>query len=104
MTANTAQLERKYEDSLRLSMRLLNAEKARVQCIERLFLEFENSDLRSQLNQTRDELLDTAETEHNIRVYLHSACTEVDRLQASSHATHDFHVGVCQATSQWPGF
>lgn len=85
-------------------MRLLDAEKARVHCIERLFLEFENSELRSQLNQTRDEVLGTSETEHETRLYLHSACKEVDRLQASSHASYELHVGDRRADTQWPGF
>lgn len=97
MALKTARLERKYEQSLLQSMRLLDAERNRAKHVEQLYLEFENHDLRSQLDRASDELIRTTEAAHEARVLLHGACKEVDRLQSikqsSSHTSDGLHVG-----------
>lgn len=97
MALKTARLERKYEQSLLQSMQLLDAERSRAKHVEQLYLEFENHDLRSQLDRASDELIQTTKAAHEARVLLHGACKEVDHLQSikqsSSHTSDGLHVG-----------
>lgn len=93
----TGHLERKYEKTLMLSAQILNAERDRIKCVERLFLEFDNCDLRSQLNHTINQLSQVSKAENDARAQLHDTYKEVERLQGivqvSTRTSEDLHVG-----------
>lgn len=94
MTLKSGRLEWKYEKSLMLSVQLMDAERSRAKSVEQLYVEFENDDLRWQLNQANDELAQAAKTAREARVQLYDTCKEVDRLQAiSKTSSGDLQVG-----------
>lgn len=79
-----------------LSVRILDAERSRAKYTNQLRLEFENDDLRSQLNQANVELSQGTKAARQLRIHLHDASKEVDRLQtiikAPSHTFDGSHV------------
>lgn len=97
MALKTGQLEWKYQKSLLLSTQLLDAERSRAKSLDQLYLEFENDDLRSQLDRANDELTQATKATHEARALLRDACEEVDRLQSvtqtPSHTSDSLHVG-----------
>ncbi|RMJ22448.1 hypothetical protein PHISP_06687 [Aspergillus sp. HF37] len=84
MALKTGRLERKYEQSLLHSMQLLDAERSRAKHVEQLYLEFENHDLRSQLDRASDELIQTTKVAHE-------AASSCSIKQTSSHTSDDLH-------------
>lgn len=78
-------------------MQLLDTERSRNSCLEHLFLEFENYDLRSQLKHTSNELVQSTKAEHDAHSQLHDLYKEVDRLQGivrtSVRTSDSLHVG-----------
>lgn len=102
MALETGHLESKYEKTLLLSAHLLDAERNRIKCMEHLFLEFDNYDLRSQLNHVSDQLAKTIKSENDVRAQLHDTYKEVARVQgivqASARTSDSLHVGDLQNT------
>lgn len=97
MALKTRHLERKYNETLMASMQLRDAERSRNQCLEHLFLEFENHDLQLQLKHTSNELVQSTKAEQDTQLQLRELCKEVDRLQgivrASARTSDSLQVG-----------
>lgn len=93
----TAHLERIYEKTLMHSAQLFNSERDRIRCVEHLFLEFDNCDLRAQLNHTSNQLAQASKAEKDVRAELLDTYKEVERLQGiiqvSARTSDDLHVG-----------
>ncbi|KAJ0416017.1 FtsJ-like methyltransferase-domain-containing protein [Aspergillus carlsbadensis] len=81
MALATVRLEKEYDQVYTRTARLLDAERDRVQCMEKLLLRIENESLQSQLNRTDQELGRAREAEANARLQLDTAIRELDRLQ-----------------------
>lgn len=81
----TAYLEKEYENTLGHTVHLLDCEKIRIQCMEKLFLMFENDGLQSQLDQA-NELIKTAAASDAWN-QLHESRKEIKALQAIVQAS-----------------
>ncbi|KAF9887569.1 hypothetical protein FE257_009781 [Aspergillus nanangensis] len=80
----TAILEKEYESTLSHTTEILNGERSRIEHVERLFLQFENENLRCQINQATHELILAAKAESKVRIQLQGLYHELDRLQNHS--------------------
>ncbi|KAL6235414.1 hypothetical protein BDW75DRAFT_250934 [Aspergillus navahoensis] len=89
MALTTADLEKEFNHVHAHMVRILDAERARVQCMEQLLLRIENENLQLQVNQAGLELIQAKEAEYDTRLELNRAVRELDLLrdvaQASSH-------------------
>ncbi|KAE8334672.1 hypothetical protein BDV24DRAFT_156669 [Aspergillus arachidicola] len=89
MAIKTQCLEKAYDNTLVHTAQLLNAEKNRLLRVEQLLLQFENENLRWQLNHVNQELTKTARVESEVRLQLQATYHELDQLRsmhrASSH-------------------
>lgn len=81
MSMKSMHLEREYEKTLSDSAHLLDSEKDRVRRMELMFVNFENEDLRSQLEEANLHLLGFTNSDSEACVQLQEACHEIDRLE-----------------------
>jgi 21S rRNA (uridine2791-2'-O)-methyltransferase len=81
MALATARFEKEYDQVYTCTAQLLDAERDRVQCMEKLLLRIENESLQSQLNRTDQELARAREAEADARFQLDTTIRELDRLQ-----------------------
>ncbi|KAE8132543.1 hypothetical protein BDV38DRAFT_209124 [Aspergillus pseudotamarii] len=87
MAIKTQHLEKAYDDTLVHTAQLLNAEKNRLLRVEQLLLQFENENLRWQLNHVNQELTKTARAESEVRLQLQATYHELDQLQSAHRAS-----------------
>ncbi|KAE8375807.1 hypothetical protein BDV26DRAFT_267136, partial [Aspergillus bertholletiae] len=83
MAIITQHLEKAYDNTLVQTTHLLNAEKNRLLRVEQLLLQFENENLRWQLNHVNQELTKTARVESEARLQLQATCKELDQLRST---------------------
>jgi 21S rRNA (uridine2791-2'-O)-methyltransferase len=81
MALATARFEREYDQVYMRTAQLLDAERDRVQCMEKLLLRIENESLQSQLNRTDQELARARQAEADAQLQLDTAIRELERLQ-----------------------
>ncbi|KAL3496960.1 hypothetical protein BJX62DRAFT_106 [Aspergillus germanicus] len=81
MALATARFEKEYDQVYMRTAQLLDAERDRVQRMEKLLLRIENESLQSQLNRTDQELARAREAEADARFQLDTTTRELDRLQ-----------------------
>ncbi|KAE8156456.1 hypothetical protein BDV40DRAFT_281113 [Aspergillus tamarii] len=87
MAIKSQHLEKAYDNTLMHTAQLLNAEKNRLLRVEQLLLQFENENLRWQLNHVNQELTKAARTESHIRLQLQATYHELDQLQSAHRAS-----------------
>ncbi|KAL2844299.1 FtsJ-like methyltransferase-domain-containing protein [Aspergillus pseudoustus] len=87
MTLATARFEKEYDQVYTRTVQLLDAERVRVQCMEKLLLRIENEALQSRLNQTSHELVLAREAEADAQYQLDGAFRELRRLQSVTQTT-----------------
>lgn len=80
MSVKTMQLEKEYEKAITDSTRLLDAEKDRMRRMEQLLLQIENESLRSQLDETKEQMLRLTHSESEAYLQLDEVYQELDRL------------------------
>lgn len=81
LSLKTINLEKEYENTLGRTTHILDTERIRVHCMERLLLKFENDGLRLQLDQA-NELVKSKNEEPYLQTQLHETRKEVKRLRA----------------------
>ncbi|KAL2802284.1 FtsJ-like methyltransferase-domain-containing protein [Aspergillus granulosus] len=81
MALATARFEREYDQVYTRTAQLLDAERDRVQRMEKLLLRIENETLQSRLDQTSQDLVLAREAETDVRLQLDGAIRELTRLQ-----------------------
>ncbi|RDW74747.1 uncharacterized protein DSM5745_07409 [Aspergillus mulundensis] len=87
MALATAHFERDFDRVNRHTIQLLDAERGRTNCMERLLLRIENEHLQMQVNRTGLELIQAREIESNTRLDLEDAVRELDRLKDLAQAS-----------------
>ncbi|KAL4801391.1 hypothetical protein BDV18DRAFT_149278 [Aspergillus unguis] len=81
MALTTARLENEYDKAYARTRQLLDTERGRMHCMERLLLRIENENLRLQVNRAGLELIQARKAEFDTRQQLQDAIREFDRLQ-----------------------
>ncbi|PLB50506.1 hypothetical protein P170DRAFT_463691 [Aspergillus steynii IBT 23096] len=84
MALKTVRFERELQNAFGKTAQILETEGARIKRVEQLFLQFENENLRLQLDQINAKLSKALKAESDARFQFHAACDELDHLRSSS--------------------
>ncbi|KAA8643779.1 uncharacterized protein ATNIH1004_010553 [Aspergillus tanneri] len=84
MALRTAHFEKEHQNTLAKTAQILNAEDTRLKRVEYLLVQFENENLRWQLDQVNLDLAKALNGESEARRDFGIACDEIDNLRATS--------------------
>ncbi|KAI9045124.1 uncharacterized protein KD926_010447 [Aspergillus affinis] len=84
MALRTVRFEKELQDVFGKTAQILGTEETRVNRVEQLLLQFENENLRLQLDQTNLKLSKALNAESDIRYRFQAACAELDHLRSAS--------------------
>ena len=84
LALRTARFEKELQDVFGKTTQIWGTEETRVKRVEQLFLQFENENLRLQLDQANFKLSKALRAESDTRYQFQATCAELDHLRSAS--------------------